>query len=91
MHPGSDIRPRVRSGKTTSAHASFGVDGLGAPGVHVGRDVQPQTSVPVLVVVPAEEGLTVAQGRPTSPTPTPNGRVSSDRRLVLERTITGAR
>ena len=32
----------------------------------------------------------VAQGRPTSPTPTPNGRVSSDRRLVLERTITGA-
>src|SRR5664280_1845021 len=32
----------------------------------------------------------VAQGRPTSPIPTPSGRVSSDRRLVLERTITGA-
>src|SRR5664280_691799 len=41
----------------------FGVDGLGAPVVHVGRDVQPQTGVPVLVVVPAEEGLTVHASR----------------------------
>jgi hypothetical protein len=33
----------------------FGVDGLGAPVVHVGGDVQPQSGVPMLVVVPAEQ------------------------------------
>src|SRR5674536_238553 len=47
----------------------------------------PAASAAAVVSSPAAP---VAQGRPTSPTPTPNGRVSSDRRLVLERTITGA-
>jgi hypothetical protein len=47
----------------------------------------PAASAAAVVSSPAAP---VAQDRPTSPTPTPNGRVSSDRRLVLERTITGA-
>src|SRR5664279_5144055 len=53
----------VGGGRRVKDAGPFGVDGLGAPVVHVGRDVQPQTGVPVLVVVPAEEGLTVHASR----------------------------
>ena len=41
---------------------AFGLDGGGVPVVDVGRGVQAEAAVPVLVVVPAEEFLAVRPG-----------------------------